>query len=199
MENLAVTNVPIHDLIRRRWSPRAFADRGVAAADLTAVLEAARWAASCNNEQPARFLVARREEPEAFARLLACLVPGNQRWAAAAPVLLLTVARTTFERNGKPNRHALHDAGLALANLSLEATARGLGVHPMAGFDVGAARTACAIPADFEPVAAVALGYFGDPNTLPDDLRERELAARTRRPLTDVVFGAGWEERATWL
>jgi nitroreductase len=144
-------------------------------------------------------LVARREEPEAFARLLACLVPGNQRWAAAAPVLLLTVARTTFERNGKPNRHALHDAGLALANLSLEATARGLGVHPMAGFDVGAARTACAIPDDFEPVAAVALGYFGDPNTLPDDLRERELATRTRRPLTSVVFGGVWEERATWL
>jgi nitroreductase len=199
MENPAPTNVPIHDLIRRRWSPRAFVDRGVETQDLVALLEAARWAPSSGNEQPWRFLIARREEPENFARLLACLVPGNQRWAASAPVLLLTTTRRAFLRHDKPNRHAMHDAGLALANLLIEATARGLAAHPMAGFDAAAARTAFSIPEDFEPVAAVAIGYSGGPEQLPDDLRQREIAPRTRRPLAESVFGTTWGEGVTWL
>lgn len=199
MDNPAPTNIPIHDLIRRRWSPRAFADRSVATADLVGLLEAARWAPSSGNEQPWRFLIARREETESFARLLACLVPGNQRWAASAPVLMLTATRRAFVRNDKPNRHAMHDAGLALANLLIEATARGLAAHPMAGFDADAARLAFSIPEEFDPVAAVAIGYPGDPERLPDDLRAREIAPRTRRPLAESLFGSTWGEAVTWL
>jgi nitroreductase len=199
MDNPAPTNVPIHDLIRRRWSPRAFADRSVATADLVGLLEAARWAPSSSNEQPWRFLIARREETETFARLLACLVPGNQRWAASAPVLMLTATRLAFVRHEKPNRHAMHDAGLALENLLIEATARGLVAHPMAGFDADAARLAFAIPEAFDPVAAVAIGYMGDPELLPDDLRAREIAPRTRRPLGESVFGSTWGEGVAWL
>jgi len=198
MEKPAPTSFPIHDLLQRRWSPRAFADRAVATADLCAVLEAARWAASSANEQPWRFLVARREEPVAFAKLLECLVPGNQRWAGAAPVLILTATRRTFQRNDKPNRHAMHDAGLALANLLVEATARGLHAHPMAGFDVDAARAAFAIPAEFDLAAVTALGYAGDPERLPEDLRDRELAPRSRHPLSETAFASEWGTGIRW-
>lgn len=192
MENPAPTSLSIHELLRRRWSPRAFADRTVSTADLCGVLEAARWAPSSSNEQPWRFLVARREDPTAFAQLLGCLVPGNQRWAAAAPVLMLTAARRGFQRNDKPNRHAMHDTGLALANLMVEATARGLHAHAMAGFDVDAARSAFDIPPEFELAAVVALGYGGNPDQLPDDLREREIAPRTRHPLSEIAFTGAW-------
>ena len=136
MERLRDAAHPIHDLLRRRWSPRAFADRPVEREKLQSVLEAARWAPSSNNEQPWHYLVATREEPEEFARLLACLVEKNQSWAKHAPVLMLSVASTVFTRNGKPNRHALHDTGQAVAGLTVQATALGLYVHQMAGLSV---------------------------------------------------------------
>ena len=123
MERFRDNAHPIHDLLRRRWSPRAFADRPVEREKLLSVLEAARWAPSSNNEQPWHYIVARREEPDEFARLLACLVERNQSWAKAAPVLMLSVATTTFARNGHPNRHALHDAGQAIKDASQPAPA----------------------------------------------------------------------------
>src|SRR5918992_2742873 len=98
---------PVHDLIRRRWSPRAFSDRPVEREKLLSVLEAARWAPSSFNAQPWSFLVATKEDPAEFERMLSCLVPGNQSWAKAGPVLMISVANTHFEHNGKPNRHAL--------------------------------------------------------------------------------------------
>jgi len=191
-DKLAETSYPVHPLVAARWSPRAFDARSVPLELLGSLLEAARWAPSSGNEQPWRFVVARREDTEAFARLASCLVPGNQRWAPAAPVLVLTSACLQFERTGAPNRHALHDTGLALANLLLEATARGLAAHPMAGFDVEAARAAAGVPADFEPVAMVAIGYRGAAESLPEDLRAREVAPRRRRPLRDLAFAGTW-------
>src|SRR3954463_6876732 len=161
MERLRDAAHPIHDLLRRRWSPRAFSDRPVEREKLLSVLEAARWAPSSNNEQPWHYLVARKEEPEEFARLLACLVEKNQSWAKAAPVLMLSVASTVFERKGHPNRHALHDAGQAVACLTVEATALGLFVHQMAGFSIDKARETYALPQTTEPVAPIALGYPG--------------------------------------
>lgn len=190
-EKPADTQFPIHELIRRRWSPRAFADRPVTAAQLGSLLEAARWAASSNNEQPWRFLVVTKAQPEAFAALLACLASGNQVWARQAPVLMLTVAKLTFE-NGTPNRHAFHDVGQAAASMAIQATAMGLVIHQMAGFSVEAARTAFAIPADYEPVAAIAIGYQAEAATLPEPFRARETAPRARDPLAQVAFGATW-------
>ena len=105
---------------------------------------------------------------------------------------MLSVASKTFATGGKPNRHALHDVGLAAAQLTLQATALGLGVHHMAGFSSERARELYLIPKDFEPVAAAAIGYPGDPNWLPEDLRERELAQRSRHPQTDFVFVGTW-------
>lgn len=196
MKKPAPVGPRVHELLRERWSPRAFADRGVDPEDLRALLEAAQWAPSCFNEQPWAFVVARREDGEEFERLLGCLVPGNQAWARSAAVLMLSVAKLRFERNGKPNRHAGHDVGLAVAQLTAQATALGLGVHQMAGFDADAARSTYSIPEGWEPMAAIAVGHPGDPDALPDGLRERELGPRSRKPLSDFVFAGEWGKSA---
>ncbi len=190
---------PVHAIIAERWSPRAFADRSVSPDLLRRLFEAGRWAASCFNEQPWRWVVATREEPEAFAKLLSTLVPMNQSWASKAPVLAVSIARSTFERNDKPNRHAGHDVGQAATQIALEAVANGLVIHQMAGFDAEKVREVCAVPAGFEPMAAIAIGYVGEAATLPDGLREREVAARERKALGDVVFGTQFGERAGFV
>lgn len=188
-DHAATTAFPIEPLLAQRWSPRAFAARPVTRATLGSLFEAARWAPSCYNEQPWRFVFAQKADEEAFARLGSCLVDAN-RWALAAPVLMLSVAKTTFTRNDKPNRHAWHDVGLAAENLVVQAQALGLAVHQMAGFDVAKAREVLAIPSGFEPVAMVALGYPGDPDQLSDELRQREQAPRTRNALDEMAFEA---------
>jgi nitroreductase len=187
----AVTRYPVHRLIRERWSPRAFADRPVDRETLGSLLEAARWTASCFNEQPWSFAIARQEDGPAFEQILRCLTPGNQAWAQNAPVLLISLARTTFASTGQPNRHALHDVGAATAQLTLQATALGLSVHPMAGIDRDCLRAELALPDDVEPVAGIAIGWAGDPETLPEKLRERETAPRQRKSLDAMVLG-GW-------
>lgn len=192
MQKLAETRYPIHELLRERWSPRAFADRMVEPEKLRSLLEAARWAPSSFNEQPWSFIVATKEHPGEYERLLSCLVEGNVRWAQHAPVLMLSVAKLAFERNGKPNRHAFHDVGLAVENLVIQATVLGLAVHQMAGFHVDKARELFSIPDGHEPVAALVLGFPGDPAGLPEDLRERELAPRIRKPLESFVFTGQW-------
>ena len=192
MQKLAETRYPIHELLRERWSPRAFADRMVEPEKLRSLLEAARWAPSSFNEQPWSFIVATKEHPGEYGRLLSCLVEGNVRWAQHAPVLMLSVARLAFERNQKPNRHAFHDVGLAVENMVIQATALGLAVHQMAGFHVDKARELFSIPDGHEPVAALVLGFPGDPAGLPEDLRERERAPRIRKPLESFVFSGQW-------
>ncbi len=190
--DMTTTQPPVHDLVARRWSPRVFADRPVPEAALHSVLEAARLAPSCFNEQPWRLIVATRDNAEDYQRLLACLVPGNQGWAKSAPVLMITVAAMAFEKNGKANRHAYHDIGLASAQLALQATGLGLSAHFMAGFDADAVRATYAVPEGFEPVAAVALGYAEDPDALTDEQRAAEYGRRERKPLSAVVIGTNW-------
>src|SRR5215207_8555115 len=109
----ATPDHPIHELLAKRWSPYAFADRPVSDADLRSLFEAARWSASSYNEQPWRYIVATRANPDEFDRLLSCLVEPNQVWAKAAPVLALGCTSLNFERNGKPNAAAVHDLGIA--------------------------------------------------------------------------------------
>jgi nitroreductase len=196
MEKPATTNSPIHELIARRWSPRAFSEQPVEVAKLRSLFEAARWAPSSNNEQPWRFLVATKEQQTDFTRLLDCLLEGNRKWAYRAPVLILSVASLNFDEDGKSNRHAFHDTGMAVENLVLQSTALGLVAHQMAGFDVGKARADCLIPPGFDPVAMIAVGYPGDPAALPDYLRERESKPRDRQPADDFVFAAQWGRRS---
>ncbi|MEK9142459.1 MAG: nitroreductase family protein [Nitrospirota bacterium] len=183
---------PIHELLARRWSPRAFDDRPVDSDLLRILFEAARWAPSSNNEQPWRFIVATEDHETEWNRLFDCLAEGNQKWAVRAPVLILSVASMNFEDDGKPNRHAFHDTGLATENLVLQATASGLVAHQMAGFNVEKARIDLRIPTGCEPVAMIAVGYPGDPAVLPERLRERELRPRIRRPIGDWTFSGQW-------
>ncbi|HYL63352.1 MAG TPA: nitroreductase family protein [Candidatus Methylomirabilis sp.] len=193
MEKPAETRFPINDILRRRWSPRAFSDRLVEPEVFGSLFEAARWAPSSNNRQPWHYLVARKEEPAEFDRMLQCLVPGNAAWCKDAPALMISVANLNWD-NGEPNRHAWHDVGQAAAQLTVEAVARGLFVHQMGGILIDKIRETYAIPEGFDPVAGFALGYPGDPNKLPDKLRERELAPRTRKPLESFVFSGRWGE-----
>ncbi|HEX6532403.1 MAG TPA: nitroreductase family protein [Nitrospira sp.] len=192
MEKRAQSEHPIEDVIVRRWSPRAFAERPVEPEKLKSLFEAARWAPSSNNEQPWRFLATTQEHRSDYDKLFGCLSEGNSKWVFRAPVLILSVASLFFEDDGKPNRHALHDTGMAVENLVLQATALGLQAHQMAGYDVDKARRECQIPSGFEPVAMIAVGYPGDPAILPDYLRERELKPRERQPIGDFVFSASW-------
>ena len=192
MEKIADTQVPIHDVIRRRWSPRAFADRPIEPDKLLSIFEAARWAASASNEQPWAFLVATRQDPKNHADMLGVLVEFNRTWAHRAPVLILTLAHTQFEKDGRPNRHALYDLGQAAANLALQATSLGLAAHQMAGFEVETARERFAVPAGWEPVSVIAVGYPGNLESLTEKLQQREIAERKRKPLETFVFSGTW-------
>ena len=198
MENPADAQYPIHDLLRQRWSPRAFDDRPIEPEKLRSLFEAARWAPSSNNGQPWRFLVATKENKTEYDRLFNCLVEGNQKWAQRAPVLLLSVGTLQFE-DGSLNRHALHDTGMAVENLALQATAIGLVAHQMAGFRIDQARADCKIPEGCEPVAMIAVGYPGVPAVLSDRLRERETRPRVRKPLTEFVYSATWGQPSPFL
>src|SRR5579871_517211 len=187
----AQTDHEILDVIRQRWSPRAFdPDRIVTPSEARRLFEAARWAPSSLNEQPWRFVVADRERSSsAFAAFLACLRSRNQLWAASAPMLVLVAVRRTLERNDAVNDHAWYDAGQAVAFLTLQATAMGLSVRQMEGFDHAAARIAADVPAPFEPAVMMSIGYAGDPETLTLDAhRLAERQPRARRALSDIVF-----------
>lgn len=180
--------------IRDRWSPRAFSAKQVTNDLLHKLLEAAQWAASSFNEQPWRFIVATKQNPDAFARALSCLARANQEWARHAPVLILTVVKEQFTKNGKPNRCAEHDLGLAMGNFSAQATAEGLVLHQMAGIEADTIRELYGVPEGYHPVTAVALGYQGDPESLPDGwMKDSELETRTRKGLAEVVFTETWE------
>ncbi|MGA3160978.1 MAG: nitroreductase family protein [Terracidiphilus sp.] len=178
-----------------RWSARSFDARDVSPSDLRKVFEAARWAASSNNEQPWRFLVGIRNS-STHQKIFSTLVGFNQSWAGAAPVLILGVASSKFSRNGSPNAYALYDLGAAAAALCLQAASLGLTTHSMAGFNHDAARQAFGIPEDYLLGAVIALGYQGEPSALAHEkLIAQETAPRTRKPLTEFVLSA-WGEPA---
>lgn len=192
MEKSAQTDHPIHELLRKRWSPRAFSPAPIEAEKMARLFEAARWAASSRNEQPWRFLVATKEDGPAYDMLLSSLMEGNRVWASTAPVLILGIAKRTWDHNGQPNGHARYDLGQAVAHLTVQASAEDLYLRQMGGFSPEAARHAFNIPEDFEPVVVLAIGYLGDPNQLPDPLKEREMAPRSRKPLESFVYAGGW-------
>jgi nitroreductase len=195
--------VPAGDMqslfVHHRWSPYAFSDQPVPGDVLRAIFEAARWAPSSSNLQPWTYIVATKENPAEFDKLRSVLVEFNATWTKHGPVLAISVARVKNEKDGQPNRLALHDVGSATAQLTAEAVARGLFVHQMAGFDSDKARKTYNIPDGWEPVAAIALGYPGDPQSLPDKLRERELGPRVRKPLAEFVMSDTWGHTASFI
>jgi nitroreductase len=192
LKKTATTSAPIHSLIGERWSPRAFADRPVEPEKLRSLFEAARWAASSYNGQPWNFIVATKNDPENYQKVLECFIEFNQGWAKNAPVLALSVAKLKFDHNGEINRHAFHDVGQAAATLAIQAEELGLAVHQMAGILPEKAREIFAIPEGYEAVTGIVIGYPGEPHTLPDHLKERELEPRARKPLDSFVFTGKW-------
>ena len=178
----------VHEFITSRRSPLAFSEKQVEPEKINALFEAARWAASSFNEQPWRFVYAVREESDEFNLLLDCLVEGNRIWARNAPLLVLSIARMNFAYNDRPNRHAFHDVGLAVGNLLTQATSMGLVVHQMGGYSPEKAKRNLSVPDGYEPVAMIAIGYKGNIDNLPDDLKTRELQPRKRKSLVEIVF-----------
>jgi nitroreductase len=196
MSDAKLANRPagLHQLLRDRWSPRAFANSPMDHATVTRLLEAAQWAMSCFNAQPWRIVYATNDDEASYARILSTLVPQNQTWAGSAPMIGIAVARTHFEHNGAPNALAGYDTGAAMALLTVQAQAEGLHVHEMAGFDAVKAKEVLSIPDGYTPMAAFVVGYLGTADTLPEPLRERELQPGQRKPLSEIAFHGTWPQ-----
>jgi len=186
MNKPANNDHPIHDIIRERWSPRAFSSRPIDRETILSLLEAARWAPSSRNDQPWHFIVATKDDPDAYDELLNLLKTSNQRWAGNAPLLLLTVARV--DMGEYVNRNALHDVGQAVAYLTFQAQAHGLSIRQMGGIMLDEMTTAYGIPEGYEVLNAMAVGYVAEPETLPEDLQAKEHKPRERKPLSEFVF-----------
>jgi nitroreductase len=178
----------VHELIDERWSPRNFSEAEPAPEALRTLFEAANSSASCFNEQPWRFVVARKSNREQWERMLGILMEKNQQWAKSAPVLGFSAGKKTFTHNGAPDRFGTHDAGMALSTMMIEAVALGLRVHGMGGFDATKAREIFHVPDDFEIGAAFAIGYPAEPRP----------GERKRNPLSRVVFESDWEKPASF-
>jgi len=191
----AAADHEVLDLIRERWSPRAFdAARSLSLDEIWRLFEAARWAPSSRNEQPWRFILTHRDHsPDAYQRLFSALTAGNQSWARTAPALILAAVQLVVEQTGETNRHAYYDAGQAVAYLTLQAQSQGLGIRQMEGFDHAIAREVCKVPDGFEPAVVMAVGYPGSPDALASDKhRAAEVAPRRRRKASDFVFDGTW-------
>ena len=191
----ANAHTDIHDIIARRWSPRAFdAGNRVDRDKLAACLEAARWAPSCFGEEPWRFLVCDRHADEgAWQGLHDCLSEKNQSWAGSVPVLILVCAGSAFRANGSPNRWAQYDTGAAAVSLGLQAPALGLASHKRGGFDAERARERFAIPDAYTPMTVVALGYPTHAGGLDAGFHALELGERRRRELGEHFYAGAWD------
>jgi nitroreductase len=183
-------NHQLLEVIRKRWSPRIYNDREVEPWKLRTLFEAASWAASCFGEEPWRYIVASRENRPEFDRLLHLLVPKNQDWAQHAGALAISFGKKTFSHNGAPDRWGLHDTGTSFGQMSLQAVALGLHVHGMGGFDAEGARKEFNVPDDFEPGAAMAIGYVNGDGAPPE--------GRKRKPLSEIIFTGDWGRPATF-
>lgn len=177
---------PVDPLFVHRWSPRAMSGEPIADHQLMTLLEAARWAPSSYNEQPWRFMYAKRGTPH-FDTFMSFLMEANQAWCKSAAALLVIASKKTFTHNGKPNVVSVFDAGSAWENLALQAAAMGLVTHGMAGFDGGKARAALGVPDDFDIIAMVAIGKPAPPETLPENFRAGEKPS-PRKPIGEWAF-----------
>ena len=198
-DRLAQTSKPIHDLLARRWSPRAFdPNRPVSRDQLKVLLEAGRWAPSCNGDEPWRYLIwDKGRDAAGWQKAYDCLSENNKKWVKNVPLLMLSCAGSNFEATGKPNRWTQHDTGAASVSMALQAVAMGLVVHQMGGWDVEKARAAFAIPADYTPMAMIAVGYQTSADILDEETKAKELRPRARKPIAERFFEGGWGKGIT--
>ncbi|MBN2731097.1 MAG: nitroreductase family protein [Balneolaceae bacterium] len=190
---LAATNYDIHDLIKKRWSPRAFSEKPIEPGLLRQLFDAARWAPSSYNEQPWRFVVATKNHQEEYDRMTQVLNKNNKRWAPNAPVLMLTLKKDQFDKNNTINKHAAHDLGQAVSYMTFEAMRHNIYLHQMAGILPDVARELFHIPEHYTPMTMIAAGYLGNPDMLPDDLQKKEVSGRSRLEIDEIVFRGQWD------
>jgi nitroreductase len=192
----AITQAPIIDVIASRWSGRAYdTNKAVSSEQIISMLEAARWAPSCFGDEPWRFIVMdKNNNAAAWEKAFDCLVPGNQAWAKDAPVLMLICANTLFNHNQKLNRWGAYDTGAAAVSLCLQATSMGLMTHQMGGFDGEKARDMFSIPEQYQMMSMLSVGYAADVDSLSEELKERELAPRKRRVLSELFYDGVWNK-----
>lgn len=187
LDRTAPTDSPILDVLAERWSTRVFdAAAPVDEAALASALEAARWAPSANNTQPWRFIVTRRGS-DAYSTLYSTLRDFNKAWAGDASVLIVALAQTTTD-DGSPMHFAQYDTGQAVAHFTVQAHAAGLSTHQMGGFDRDAVKSSFALAENLAPLTVIAVGALGTLDDAPEQIREREAAPRTRRPIADSVI-----------
>jgi len=190
----APTTIAIHDLLKRRWSPRAFdPNRPVTREQLKVLLEAGRWAPSCNGDEPWRYLIWDKvRDPQGWQKAYDCLNENNKKWVKNVPLLMLSCAGSAFEATGKPNRWTQHDTGAASVSMALQAVAMGLVIHQMGGWDAEKARAAFAIPTEYTPMAMIAVGYQASPDILDEETKAKELRPRGRKPVAERFYEGGW-------
>jgi nitroreductase len=181
-----VSDHTIHPLIKKRWSPRSFSNEEIPEEALQHIFKAASWAASAMNEQPWRYIYAEKGTP-GFEKLWNCLMPGNQPWTKDAPVIFVAIYNKFYESNGKLNRSALHDLGMANAQLLLQAASHDIYGHLMGGFQAEQVINALELEGHQVPFCMGVLGYLGDPEELDEPYRSRETAKRTRKNLREFV------------
>jgi nitroreductase len=170
------------DLLKERFSPYAFTDKQLSEKDLLTLFEAAGKAASAFNEQPWRFIYALREDEEAFKTIHECLVEANQGWTAGVSALVITVVSTNYAKNGNPNGTAEHDLGLAVGNLSVQASSMGIHLHQMGGIVPQNAIDKLNIPEGYVPLTAIAIGYY-----------EGESGVKERMSVDEIAFKGTWK------
>lgn len=191
LDNIAKNDYQIYPLLKQRYSPRIFSDQELTENDVNRLFEAVRWSASSYNRQPWRFIYAHKGT-DAFDKVMGCLSDFNQKWAGNAPFLMLAAYKKNTDE-GNENFHALHDLGLSLGNMTVQAEYMGIGLHHMAGVDWKKAHEVFNVPEGFHVATAIAAGFYGgDINNLPEDLREQEGAERTRIPQTEFAFEGEW-------
>lgn len=186
---IADTEHDILSLIKRRWSPRAFdPNRPIEQEDLEALFEAASWAPSSRNEQPWRYYYAHASDEEGFQKLFNCLTKWNRKWVDNAAVLIAITRKTKFSKNGKPNKVAKHDVGLANSLLVMEALSRDIYAHMMAGYKKEATIETLGLPENEKPVCFMALGYVGELSVLPDEnMKDQEREGRDRKDVSEIT------------
>lgn len=192
LDKIANNDHEIYALLKQRYSPRIFGDKEVSDQDLNRLFEAVRWSASSSNLQPWRFIYARKGT-DGYDKILKCLSEFNQKWATNAPVLILTGYKENKE-NGDENFHALHDLGLSLGSMTVQAQYMDIALHHMAGVDWKKAHKDFDIPEGFHITTAIALGYYGGKlEDLNEDLQEQEVSKRKRHPQSEFAFKEAWK------
>jgi len=187
MNKLAKTSVPINDLAKGRWSPRAFLSKPVEREKIISLFEAARWSPSGGNEQPWRYIIGLHPD-ETWQKIFSTLFEGNQEWNQPVPVLILSVGSKISPWDGNISPYFQYDVGQSVAHLTLEAVNQGLHTHQMGGFSPERARELFEIPDTFQPLTVIAVGYMGEPELLSEKLKQRELLERKRKELREIVF-----------